>query len=214
MPLNRRQQTTQVSFQIMKIQLVSTLPFTPVQLDSRHIEPRRAVGQLHGSIDVGNKGSDDGSGGASEGARDYVLPVYEFRHNSDDTIDYQVNLSERAFINGEHELSLNAANDQDVNGGQTLQWVRHVDGLSYKPYAFLVMDAMKNLLGDWDGVLYRTPRGERLRESAFQATLEVMDACVCSKHGLWVMVSLTGEQSSVVTSSPAMHQLGWVPVAV
>jgi len=50
----------------MKIQLASTLPFTPVQLDKRHASPRRTVGQLHGV----------------ENGLEYRLPVYEFRHSA------------------------------------------------------------------------------------------------------------------------------------
>lgn len=182
----------------MKIQLASTLPFTPVQLDARQAEPRRTVGQLHGL----------------ENGLEYRLPVYEFRHGDDDAVHYQVILSERVFVQESHTLAVNAANDCSVNEAQERVWIEHDDSLTYKPYAFLVMNAMTKLVSAWDGVVYRTPSGERLRESAFQATLQIVDACVCPEGGLWVMVSLTGDTTTGLSlDNPAVRQLGWVPVA-
>ncbi|MFK7859800.1 MAG: hypothetical protein AB8B64_13315 [Granulosicoccus sp.] len=181
----------------MKIQLASTLPFTPVQLDVRHPTPRRAVGQLHGT----------------QNGVEYSMPVYEFRHFEDE-IEYQVDLSERVSIENDHSLASNAANDNAVNAAPTLTWIAHNDGLSYKPYAFVVMNAMTKLVGEWDGVVYRTPSGERLRESAFQATLQVIDACVSPGTGLWVMVNLVGDtKGGAALDSPAVRQLGWIPIA-
>ncbi len=182
----------------MKIQLASTLPFSPVQLDARHSEPRRTVGQLHGV----------------ENGREYRLPVYQFRHSDNDVIHYQVDLSERFEVDTTHELSATAANDSTTAASGELVWIGHNDNLNYKPYAFLVMNAMTQLVGNWDGVVYRTPSGERLRESAFQATLQIVDACVCPKAGLWVMVNLTGDSVSAQSmNKPAVRQMGWVPVA-
>lgn len=182
----------------MKIQLASTLPFTPVQLDPQQATPRRTVGQLHGVED-----------GVA-----YCLPVHEFRHGDEDVIHYQVIPSERIYLDVEHQLPVTAANDADAALSNEPVWIEHDDSLTYKPYAFLVMNAMTKLVGEWDGVVYRTPSGERLRESAFQATLQVIDACVCPKGGLWVMVNLTGDTSSgVALDNPAVRQMGWVPVA-
>ncbi|MFK7993905.1 MAG: hypothetical protein AB8B87_07190 [Granulosicoccus sp.] len=181
----------------MKIQLASTLPFTPVQLDTSHPSPRRTVGQLH----------------CVENGVEYSLPVYEFSHN-EDVIHYQVDPAERVCIEQDHCLAANAANDSAVTDTQKLVWVGHDDTMSYKPYAFVVMNAMTKLVGEWDGVVYRTPSGERLRESAFQATLQVIDACVSQQSGLWVMVNLVGEaKGGKVLDSPAVRQLGWIPVA-
>ncbi len=182
----------------MKIQLASTLPFSPVQLDARHSEPQRTVGQLH----------------FVEDGREYRLPVYQFRHSDNDVIHYQVAPSERLELNADHTLPATAANDSEAGAQRELVWVEHNDTLNYKPYAFLIMNAMTKLVGEWDGVVYRTPSGERMRESAFQATLQVVDACVCPKAGLWVMVNLTGETASVQSmNNPAVRQMGWVPVA-
>lgn len=181
----------------MKIQLASTLPFTPVQLDSSHPTPRRVVGQLHGT----------------ENGAAYSMPVYEFRH-SEDIIHYQVDPSERVGLAQDHLLANNAANDSVVTAAQELVWIEHDDSLTYKPYAFVVMNAMTKLVGNWDGVVYRTPSGERLRESAFQATLQIVDACVSPQTGLWVMVNLVGEATgNSAMNSPAVRQMGWVPVA-
>lgn len=181
----------------MKIQLGSTLPFTPVQLDSRHPTPRRAVGQLHGV----------------ENGVEYSLPVYEFRH-SEDVIHYQIDPSERISVEQDHDLASNAANDSRMSAAQELIWIDHEDSLTYKPYAFVVMNAMTKLVGEWDGIVYRTPSGERLRESAFQATLQIVDACVSPQTGLWVLVNVLGEtKGSPAMNSPAVRQLGWVPVA-
>ena len=103
----------------------------------------------------------------------------------------------------------NAASEQ-----AQLVWIDHHEGLTYKPYAFLVMDAMTKLVSQWDGVVYRTPSGERLRESAFAANLQVIDACVSRENGLWVMVSLSGESAALNgRNAQAVRQLGWVPVA-
>jgi len=182
----------------MKIQLASTLPFTPVQLDTRHVTPRRTVGQLHGTQD----------------GVEYRLPVYEFRHSDDDAIHYKVDMSEKVFVDSNHSLSLHAANDNDVEASEGLVWMEHDDSVTYKPYSFLVMNAMSQLVGNWDGVVYRTPSGERLRESAFKATLQIIDACVCPTNGLWVMVQLSGEVSANLPPLNAnIRQMGWVPVA-
>jgi len=92
--------------------------------------------------------------------------------------------------------------------------LEHSDGMTYKPYAFLVMDAVTRLASQGDGGVCRTPSGERLRESAFKATLQIIDACVSPRDGLWVMVSLSGDQSACASlSSKAIRQVGWVPVA-
>lgn len=182
----------------MKIQLASTLPFTPVQLDKRHASPRRTVGQLHGV----------------ENGLEYRLPVYEFRHSDDDAIHYKVDLAEKAYLDADHQLSLNAANDDNHDTQPSVIWLEHDDSLSYKPYSFLVMNAMSRLVGDWDGVVYRTPSGERLRESAFKATLQIVDSCVCPSNGLWVMVQLSGENpGNAAPSNADVRQMGWVPVA-
>ena len=158
----------------MKIQLASTLPFTPVQLDPGHQERRRVVGTLTGL----------------QGELEIRTPVYEFRHDENDAIQYRVDLY-----------------------GEPV-WIDHNDTLNYKPYAFVVMDAITRLVGAWDGIVYRTPSGERLRESAFQATLQIVDACVSPTDGLWVMVSISGESfSGLSINSRAVRQLGWVPVA-
>lgn len=191
-------QTQKIFTNIMKIQLSSTLPFTPVQLDTHQAEPRRTVGQLHGVED----------------GLEYRMPVYEFRHGDDDAVQYQVIPSERIFVKAAHALSVNAANDGTADATQGRVWIEHDDSLTYKPYAFLVMNAMTKLVGAWDGVVYRTPSGERLRESAFQATLQVVDACVCPGGGLWMMVSLAGDNTAgLALDNPAVRQLGWVPVA-
>ena len=182
----------------MKIQLASTLPFTPVQLDPQQSTPRRTVGQLHGV----------------ENGVEYRLPVHEFRHGDGDVIHYQVIPSERICEDAGRKLPLSAANDAKAALSSEPVWIEHDDSLTYKPYAFLVMNAMTKLVGEWDGVVYRTPSGERLRESAFQATLQVIDACVCPEGSLWVMVNLTGDTSNgVALDSPAVRQMGWVPVA-
>lgn len=181
----------------MKIQLASTLPFSPVLLDTRHPTPRRAVGQLQGV----------------ENGVEYSMPVYEFRHD-EDVIHYQVDQSERVSVASAHALSGNAANDSVLNATNELVWIEHSDNVTYKPYAFVVMNAMTRLVGEWDGIVYRTPSGERLRESAFQATLQIVDACVSPQTGLWVMVNLVGEATgNSAMNSPAVRQMGWVPVA-
>ncbi|MFK8082370.1 MAG: hypothetical protein AB8B97_18950 [Granulosicoccus sp.] len=182
----------------MKIQLASTLPFTPVQMDIRHPTPRRSVGLLFGLED----------------GVEYSLPVYEFRH-CEDMIEYQVNPAERVNAEtGESLLPLSAAGSV-FDAARPLVWIEHEESLSYKPYSFVVMNAMTKLVGEWDGVVYRTPSGERLRESAFQATLQIIDSCVSAKSGLWVMVNLVGEtKTGAALDSPAVRQLGWVPVGL
>ena len=182
----------------MKIQLASTLPFTPVQLDSQQATPRRTVGQLHGV----------------ENGVEYRVPVHEFRHGDEDVIHYQIIPSERICLDAGYELPVTATGDAAAALSDKPVWIEHHDSLTYKPYAFLVMNAMTRLVSEWDGVVYRTPSGERLRESAFQATLQIIDACVCPKGRLWVMVNLTGDTSSAVAlDNPAVRQMGWVPVA-
>lgn len=185
----------------MKIQLSSTLPFTPVQLDSRHADARRAVGQLFGF----------------DGTREFRTAVYEFSHGEDDLIQYQVDSRERVYLD---DL---AANDTDTpemafdvldSGAESsLEWVTHDDSLTYKPYAFLVMNAMTKLVGQWDGVVYQAPSGERLRDSVWNATLQVVDACVCNKLGLWVKVNMAAEKGTANDAvQPASRSLGWVPL--
>lgn len=181
----------------MKIQLTSSLPFSPVQLDAKHISPRRVVGQLQGM----------------EGGQEYTQAVYQFRHGDEDQIHYQINPNERVYLSNDVDLNSGPVSMQPASIGESLVWVEHDDTLVYKPYAFLVMNAMTKLVGDWDGVVYRTPSGERLRESAWHATLQVIDACVCNKFGLWVMVNLIGEKGGALpTSNPAVRQLGWIPL--
>jgi len=181
----------------MKIQLASTLPFTPLQLDPNHSSPRRSVGQLQGL----------------DNNVEYRLPVYEFRHE-EELVYYKVDLSERVNVEQEGSVSNGVDVSKAVSATQDIEWIEHTDSLSYKPYAFVVMNAMTKLVADWDGVVYRTPSGERLRESAFQATLQVIDACVSPQTGLWVMVNLQGDTVGSATMSNApIRQMGWVPVA-
>ena len=180
----------------MKIQLASTLPFTPVQLDARHVQPRRAVGQLLGL----------------DGGREFRTAVYEFRHNDQDVIHYQVDPEERVYLDELNTMDAPKLPGRSASLPESLEWVEHHDGLSYKPYSFLIMNAMTKLVADWDGVVYRTPRGEQLRESALNATLQVIDACVCNRFGLWGMVNLTGDQNSADSQHDATRQLGWVPL--
>lgn len=185
----------------MKIQLSSTLPFTPVQLDSRHADQRRAVGQLFGF----------------DGTREFRTAVYEFSHGEDDQIQYQVDSRERVYLD---DLAANDADTPDMavdvldSGAESsLEWVTHDDSLTYKPYAFLVMNAMTKLVGQWDGVVYQAPSGERLRDSVWNATLQVVDACVCNKLGLWVKVNMAAEKGTANDSvQPASRSLGWVPL--
>lgn len=184
----------------MKIQLASTLPFTPVQLDSQHAEPRRSVAQLQ----------------THSNGVDFVQPVYEFRHTDDDVVSYLVDPSDKTQVDQQHSLSVTAANDSSAAADSELIWIEHTDSMTYKPYAFLVMSAITHLVSKWDGVIYRTPSGERLHESAFEATLQVVDACVCPLGRLWVMVNLTGESASgaVLQNRTTVGQMGWVPVAL
>lgn len=183
----------------MKIQLNNTLPFTPVQLNTSHAVPRRTVGQVHG-IDQG---------------KEYRLPVYKFRHDNQGHIQYQVDLSEKFFIGEDVASSADEVEASNSTASDTadLVWIEHNENLNYKPYAFVVMDAMTRLMGRWDGVVYRTPRGERLHESALQATLQIVDACVCPRNGLWVMVSMAGESAGASLNGKGFSQMGWVPVA-
>ena len=179
----------------MKIQLSSTLPLTPVQLDARHTAPKRAVGQLYGLED----------------GREYRTAVYQFRHTGDDQIHYQVDPGERVYLDSEGKVIEQTA--AVAQTGESLEWVVHSDALTYKPYAFEVMNAMSKLVGDWDGVDYQTPSGERQLDTAVHATLQVVDACVCNKFGLWVMVNLVGDKAlTAPVSSQANRQLGWVPL--
>lgn len=180
----------------MKIRLASTLPFTPVQLDAHRVQPRRAVGQLNG-VDQG---------------REYLTPVYEYEYRTDDVVQYLVDPAERVFIDQPHELPAQAANDGDIQAEPQLMWIEHDDSLNYKPYAFLVMNAMTRLVGDWDGVVYRTPSGERLSDSAWHATLQVVDTCVCARTGLWAKVQLQGdaEVGKTIDEEPELSQEGWI----
>ncbi|ASJ71550.1 hypothetical protein [Granulosicoccus antarcticus] len=179
----------------MKIQLSSTLPFTPVQLDSRHAVPRRAVGQLHGS----------------DGTREYQTAVYEFRHGEQDQIHYQIDPQERVYLDEKADKSA-ASSSQTV--AAALEWVSDDESLTYKPYAFLVMNAMSKLVGAWDGVVYQTPSGERLHDTLGDATLQVVDACVCNESGLWAQVNMTAEEAGSPVGSDAVisRQSGWVPL--
>ena len=182
----------------MKIQLSSTLPFTPVQLDSRQEVPRRAVGQLHGADSVG----------------EYRIAVYEFRHGDEDQVHYQIDPQERVYLDVEAGMASDVAVEpQPAPGAGALEWVLHDDSLTYKPYAFLVMNAMTRLVGDWDGVVYQTPRGERLKESGSHSTLQVVDSCVCNQFGLWAQVNMTQEPgTSFGSDTEVSRQLGWVPL--
>ncbi|NND92620.1 MAG: hypothetical protein HKN42_17335 [Granulosicoccus sp.] len=181
----------------MKLQLSSTLPFTPVQLDCRHSAPQRAVGQLHGL----------------DGAREYRTAVYAFRHDENDHIDYQIDPEERVYLDQLPDSVATTDCACTASSEARLQWVEHDDSLTYKPYAFLVMNAMTRLVGEWDGVVYQTPSGERLGESVWNATLQVVDACVCNRIGLWVMVQLAGEKGMPEDQDlAATHPLGWVPL--
>lgn len=146
-----------------------------------------------------------------ENGREFRTAVYEFRH-SDDVIHYQIDPNERVFLD-----ELNATDDaapmaRKTSVPESVEWVEHNDGLSYKPYSFLVMNAMTKLVADWDGVVYRTPSGERLREPALNTTLEVIDACVCNRFGLWGMVNLSGDKASADPVNNTNRQLGWVPL--
>lgn len=181
----------------MKINLASSLAFTPVQIDVRHPSPRRIVGQLV----------------SLENGVEYRQPVYEFRHD-EDKVQYRVDPSERVEIDCERcDLDV-AANDRCMAASSEPVWVDHKPSDTYKPYAFMVMNAMTKLVGEWDGVVYRTPCGERLRESAFQATLQVVDACVSRADGLWMMVNLSGGTTEeTVPDNDTVRQMGWVPVA-
>lgn len=179
----------------MKIQLSSTLPFTPVQLDARHVKPRRAVGQLMGVED----------------GREYRAAVYEFRHSNDDSIHYQVDPNERVYLD-EMTDSEEAGPGRATSVPETLEWLAHDETMSYKPYSFLVMNAMTKLVANWDGVVYRTPSGEQLRDTAVNATLQVIDACVCNRFGLWGMVNLSGDKSTKGSLNTSNRQLGWVPL--
>jgi len=181
----------------MKIQLSSTLPFTPVQLDAHHVQPRRAVGQLNGT----------------EQGREYRMAVYEFRHSDDDTIHYQVDPNERVYLDEICETFEAAVESRPTAVPESLEWVQHNDSLAYKPYSFLVMNAITKLVANWDGVVYRTPSGERLRDTAVNATLQVIDACVCNRFGLWVMVNLAGDKTAAENlNAGGNRQLGWVPL--
>lgn len=174
----------------MKIQLSSTLPFSPVQLDAQHAQPRRAVGQLSGT----------------DGDREFRNAVYQFRHADDDTIYYQVDPRERVYLDDVPNNPVTRdSSSAALSSTDNLEWVEHNDSLSYKPYAFLVMNAMTKLVANWDGVVYRTPSGERLRDTALNATLQVMDACVCNRFGLWVKVNLCADKQE-------SRELGWVPL--
>jgi hypothetical protein len=100
-----------------------------------------------------------------------------------------------------------------LDGESALVWIEHEDHLEYKPYAFLIMNALTRMIGAWDGVVYRTPSGERLRESAWHATLQVVDACVCTQTGLWAMVQLSAEpRDGAGGDGVELTQLGWVPL--
>ena len=182
----------------MKIQLASTLPFTPVQLDPDHPSPRRVVGMLS----------------VMQDGKEFQTPVYEFRHDENDAIQYRVDPTEATFIGTSSTVDQTPASGPVLlTAASKMVWIDHRDTMTYKPYAFVVMDAMTRLVGAWDGIVYRTPSGERLRESAFQATLQIVDACVTRKDGLWVMVSINGESVHTTSMNPrAVHQMGWVPV--
>lgn len=181
----------------MKIKLASTLPFTPVHRASSAC-PRRAVGQLMGT----------------ENGRDFLIPVYEYKYTEDDKVLYRIDPQERLHVDQAHDLPAIAANQSKRDSEYALVWVEHEDHLEYKPYAFLIMDALTKMIGAWDGVVYRTPSGERLRESAWHTTLQVVDACVCTQTGLWAMVQLSVEpQEEHGGDGVELTQLGWVPLA-
>lgn len=182
---------------IMKIQLSSTLPFTPLQLDARHVLPRRAVGLLFGV--------DDG--------REYSNAVYQFSHTDDDVIHYQVDQDDRSYLDSPVESVSSAPAESAAASTGKLVWIKHDATLTYKPYSFLVMNAITKLVSNWDGVVYRTPSGERLKDSALSTTLQVIDACVCNKFGLWGMVNLNTDRDAVSNAGKSgERELGWVPL--
>lgn len=179
----------------MKIQLSSTLPFTPLQLDSRQKDGRRAAGQLFG-VDAG---------------REYRLAVYEFRHDEQDNVSYLVDPDARVWL--EEGAAIDEALpmiDAEADEQNSLVWIDHDESLTYKPYSFLIMNAMSRLVGSWDGVVYQTPSGERLRDTVMNATLQVVDACVCKRQGLWAQVSLAGDRAA--NDRAASAPFGWVPL--
>ncbi len=178
----------------MKIRLNSTLPFTPVQLDAKHVSPRRAVGQLHGIVD----------------GCEYRTPVYAFRHGDDDQIHYQIDPEERVYFDGPTAVSAPAQVARPPNAIDRLEWVAHEDTHNYKPYSFLIMNAMTKLVGNWDGTVYHTPNGERLSNSFCSTTLQIIDACVCNRFGLWAMVGLTADRANEAMPCATPRQLGWV----
>lgn len=180
----------------MKIQLSSTLPFTPLQLDSSPAQPRRVVGQLFGKV---------------EGC-EFSQAVYQYRHSDNDTVHYQVDPRERIYLDQTPPGTECNSGTQAAEAGESLQWILHTDALTYKPYAFLVMNAITRLVADWDGVVYRTPSGEQLQDTARDNTLQVVDACVSDQCGLWVMVNMTDQQGTAALGSNGNRQMGWVPV--
>lgn len=147
-----------------------------------------------------------------ESGREYRTAVYEFRHSDDDVIHYQIDPNERVFIDELNASDVPSPIGRNTSAPESVEWVEHHDGLSYKPYSFLVMNAMTKLVADWDGVVYQTPSGERLRDTALNATLQVIDACVCNRFGLWGMVNLTGDKTSAESLNGGNRQLGWVPL--
>lgn len=181
----------------MKIQLSSTLPFTPLLLDSRQAEGRRAAGQLFGV----------------ENGREYRNAVYQFRHDDQDRISYLVDPQERVYLEdpAANEAVMQPESVSSSASGE-LQWIDHEEGLTYKPYAFLVMNAMSQLVGQWDGIVYQAPSGERLRDAVWNSTLQVVDACFCNRLGLWVKVNLAGERTANDPQVSGATALGWVPL--
>jgi len=101
----------------MKIQLSSTLPFTPVQLDAHHVQPRRAVGQLMGS----------------EEGREYRTAVYEFRHSDDDTIFYQIDPNERVYLDEISDSDRLKPEARSTAVPEVLEWVPRVASVFVKP---------------------------------------------------------------------------------
>lgn len=148
-----------------------------------------------------------------EGDREYRAAVYEFRHSNDDSIHYQVDPNERVYLDEMSDTAEAKSAGRATSVPESLEWLAHDDSMSYKPYSFLVMNAMTKLVANWDGVVYRTPSGEQLRDTAVNATLQVIDACVCNRFGLWGMVNLSGDKhASGSLGNGSNRQLGWVPL--
>ncbi len=142
------------------------------------------------------------------------MTVYEYYYGEDDIVRYRVE-SEEAAISRTKSVDNPFVGSLCAESDLELIWIEHDQRFTYQSYAFLVMNALSELVGDWDGIVYRSPRGERLHESLWQATLQVVDSCVCNRTGLWAMVQLNAEATdSNVIEKAAVSQVGWVRLAV